>query len=740
MAIKISTTYSGRTDNTDPNYPYGKGRNVVGGVEGTGTPFEADWYNNLEGFLQGLLLEADITPDGNVDNANSSQLVEAVRGLGKSADKISTKTDESVQNFIDTFALKIFQSPTDDGLTEIQTRTVDASELYEVRKISDDSLATIYSDSAGTVEIVQNGSDNVSGGDGVVEFYIVDGDYYIDIGSNRSNFYVSSKGTLLLSSLGELPHDATAALQHLASISAGKDVVFDYDLDCEITDEVNFKNPKSIDFGNLKISFDAVNTIKPITVGDETNLLLHTAESSINSGEQTITLPLSSGLEEGDVISIWNPADYSFSGFRPSYRQGEYSQVARIDGNSVILTRAIEDDYPIGTKIYKLNANKINLTGSIKCTNVGVPALSYGLIQYQIVGGVFDGLSVTLINGTHALQPTRCLNCSGTSMSVKQISETVIGGDYGNIFAACQNINFAGVFYANRHGCAFGNTNQDAEAINRDCFVSGEILTSGLGLVQAAECHGNTVRCGYGGYIEGFIGAGDRSYVTEGSIIRSAYSGSVPVQYAEMKSTRHTLNGSIVGFGDDPVRGLINVDGGFNENTTIGGVLDFSNLDIAGDTTGNIVRLRNRGATVDYMLDLMGINSSVENSTSPYLVSTVSGTNPTQITFNNEEWTKGVICPSSVNISGMIQKGSYTIVLDTNTNTMSKTVVYEHPFPASHQPHVSVSDSVGIVGSSIVQTYPSSPVASGFTAQTYTLDRVNFSSGISVVVTWRAEA
>lgn len=83
MAIKINTTYSGRTDNTDPNYPYGKGRNVVGGVEGTGTPFEAQWYNNLEGFLQGLLLEAGITPDGQVDNANSSQLVEAVKGIAR---------------------------------------------------------------------------------------------------------------------------------------------------------------------------------------------------------------------------------------------------------------------------------------------------------------------------------------------------------------------------------------------------------------------------------------------------------------------------------------------------------------------------------------------------------------------------------------------------------------------------------------------------------------------------------
>ncbi len=171
MAIKINTTYSGRTDNTDPNYPYGKGRNVVGGVAGTGTPFEAQWYNNLEGFLQGLLLEAGITPDGQVDNANSSQLVEAVKGISREG-----------------LVGKIFQSPTDGALTEIQTRTANAGEVYEVRKTSDDSLATVYSDAAGTTEIVQNGTNNASDSAGVVEFYIADGAYYVEVGGVKSNF------------------------------------------------------------------------------------------------------------------------------------------------------------------------------------------------------------------------------------------------------------------------------------------------------------------------------------------------------------------------------------------------------------------------------------------------------------------------------------------------------------------------------------------------------------------------
>ena len=87
--------------------------------------------------------------------------------------------------------LKIFQSPT-DGLTEITTRTLQGGEVYEVRNISDDSLATIYSDAAGTTEIVQDGTSSVSGDDGVVEFYIADGDYYLAVGVSSSSFGVFS--------------------------------------------------------------------------------------------------------------------------------------------------------------------------------------------------------------------------------------------------------------------------------------------------------------------------------------------------------------------------------------------------------------------------------------------------------------------------------------------------------------------------------------------------------------------
>lgn len=151
-----------------------------------------------------------------------------------SASTTKTNTTESTQDFIDSFALKIFQSPNDSGLTEIQTRTIDANEVYEVRKTSDDSLATIYSDADGATEIVQNGTDNKSGSDGVVEFFVADGDYYVEVDGVKSNFTDIVKATNVETSDGKSvqdTHDAMYAMliaQGLSGSYGFFDKGFDY--------------------------------------------------------------------------------------------------------------------------------------------------------------------------------------------------------------------------------------------------------------------------------------------------------------------------------------------------------------------------------------------------------------------------------------------------------------------------------------------------------------------------------
>ncbi|QDP48172.1 MAG: hypothetical protein Unbinned6437contig1000_26 [Prokaryotic dsDNA virus sp.] len=105
------------------------------------------------------------------------------------ASGVTTTAGINAQEFIDNFELKIFQSPT-DNLTKVSTFAGGVGVVYEVRKTSDNSLATIYSDKDGITEITQNGTANVSNGDAECVFYIdnLPEELKIEINSVSANF------------------------------------------------------------------------------------------------------------------------------------------------------------------------------------------------------------------------------------------------------------------------------------------------------------------------------------------------------------------------------------------------------------------------------------------------------------------------------------------------------------------------------------------------------------------------
>jgi hypothetical protein len=63
------------------SYPLGKARNEVVEGDGSGTPLEEQWVNDLWGFLQALLAGASITASGNPDQVGASQYVDAIQAL-----------------------------------------------------------------------------------------------------------------------------------------------------------------------------------------------------------------------------------------------------------------------------------------------------------------------------------------------------------------------------------------------------------------------------------------------------------------------------------------------------------------------------------------------------------------------------------------------------------------------------------------------------------------------------------
>lgn len=80
MAIRPIDLYPGQVDAAS-GYPHGKARNAGAFQDGTGTPLEKRWLNDLWGFLQALLAAGGITPSGVPDEVGASDYVDALRAL-----------------------------------------------------------------------------------------------------------------------------------------------------------------------------------------------------------------------------------------------------------------------------------------------------------------------------------------------------------------------------------------------------------------------------------------------------------------------------------------------------------------------------------------------------------------------------------------------------------------------------------------------------------------------------------
>lgn len=84
MALVPSAQYPSQTD-SDPAYPQGKARNAGSFQDGTGTPLEKNWVNDVWGFLQSLLAVAGITPSGTPDQVGASDYLDAVSHVAATA-------------------------------------------------------------------------------------------------------------------------------------------------------------------------------------------------------------------------------------------------------------------------------------------------------------------------------------------------------------------------------------------------------------------------------------------------------------------------------------------------------------------------------------------------------------------------------------------------------------------------------------------------------------------------------
>ena len=325
------------------------------------------------------------------------------------AQNVTLSTGQSVQVFADSFSLKVFQSPTDGDLTEIQTRTVNAGEVYEVRKTSDDSLATIYSDDAGTIEITQDGASNVSDGVGVVEFYVSDGDYYIQSGVSDAFF-----STLVTSSASsesiDLVSDKLAISTELPLLgSFGRlrkpniKPIFD-GIKAKCMQDEYYDSPVNIGYPKKSFVFSPARKLSgasfltraliltPASASDTFNFSL-TFESNDSTprivelvganGEDGTYALLSTLSPSGDIYSTSGTAtgDYQFIGFRVTHNSAATGTTTAVTGLSMLVNSVSVVDFDdvcngiirsAGCATYDYLTSKLQRFGSVSINHYGI--------------------------------------------------------------------------------------------------------------------------------------------------------------------------------------------------------------------------------------------------------------------------------------------------------------------------------------------------------------------------------
>lgn len=78
MALNLNNRYPGRANPPSIDYPEGSIKNQTAPGAKDGTPLDADWANDKEGFFQSLLSKAGVFANGLVDKVGASQYFDAL--------------------------------------------------------------------------------------------------------------------------------------------------------------------------------------------------------------------------------------------------------------------------------------------------------------------------------------------------------------------------------------------------------------------------------------------------------------------------------------------------------------------------------------------------------------------------------------------------------------------------------------------------------------------------------------
>lgn len=381
-----------------------------------------------------------------------------------------------------------------------------------------------------------------------------------------------------------------------------------------IDDSISFK-PKQSLIGEGNTVFRFAGTYEHgLNFSHESLLELPTISSNITRNSRTIVFSSAPNLQKGDIFFIKNNQDSSYSSWRTYYKQGEYFEVIAVSGNTVTLantpfsTYSTTDDLTI-RKVVNPATGRVQ---GIKLEGEGSNVNNLLTVSF---GKNFEISNIDANEGKSTCVNLK--NCYSSRVSRYFANKISSGGfttDYGLMVSNCQNINISNCdILSVRHAIAIGGDNSIGAIVNRNIKIHNSILRA-TNTVYAADSHGNAE------YIE-YVGCTLWGAVLRGNHIKLLNNTIFAVREAivagEMKGTDFTIkNNDIYSYIDIEVnQGVIFNCGGtataFDEKTTEGGTIDFSNNKIHIESTATnllAVAIHNRGCN-------QKINVNVDNNT-----------------------------------------------------------------------------------------------------------------------------
>lgn len=293
------------------------------------------------------------------------------------------------------------------------------------------------------------------------------------------------------------------------------------------------------------------------------------ADIARNGRTLTFTAP-PSAVAEGDVLVIYDAADYSFSGFRSYYRAGEYVRVAQVSGSQITIHGSFADDYvAANVTVYRMSGTTTAVFRDFEVRGLADPTRS---IRALLLNNPLDSeiRNVRARGASHSgLMIKNGFNVEIAGCFCEDDLDPVGGTDYGLVIANSQSVRVSGGYFnAGRHGITLGGAGETGDVTCRYISITGaHIVTSG-DLVQALNSHGNTEYLIVDGCIlDGGMTMGGDHLVIKGNTIRGRqYNGPTALALTELRGTNVALiNNSVESDQTATGRGnLIDIGGNSN--------------------------------------------------------------------------------------------------------------------------------------------------------------------------------